>query len=245
VLKAQVELSKLVDRLITLNQRRQIVEVRLNTLLNRPIHIHVGKPEEFELHELVYTIDELYKLALHNNPELKAAYTSIEKAKTAYDLAKKHYYPDFMITAKYMDSKMDNGSWAIMGSVNVPLWYKKKQDYQVKEAQSILEAFEAAYEAKKNMVLFKIKDLLVKLQTLKRLVNLYKTSILPQAEQSLKASEIGYKTEKVDFLNLLDSQRMLFSFKLEYYRTIVNFKKYLAELEQTVGVELTKEGGRE
>jgi outer membrane protein TolC len=241
VLKAQVELSKLIDKLITLKQLKETAEARLNTLLNRPTHTPLGRPAEFRIHEFNYSLDELNKLTIQHLPELKAARAAIKKAEFAHSLAKKQYYPDFMITTKQMDSKMGEDSWTIMASINLPLYYKKKQDYLIKEAQAKVEAAKADYQAKKNMALFKVKDLLVKLQTAKRSINLYKTSILPQAEQSLKASEIGYETERVDFLNLLDSQRMLLNFRLGYYRALVDFEKHLANLEQVVGIELTKE----
>jgi outer membrane protein TolC len=238
VLKAQVELSKLCDKLITLNQLKQTQSAKLNTLLNRLTYAPLGRPAEFKLHDFDYRLNELYELTIQNLPKLKIAQLKIEKAKIEHILTKLQYYPDFMVTLKQMDSKMDNDTWTIMASINVPLYYKKKQDYKLKEIETKIESAKANYEAKKNMALFKVKDLHVKIQTAKRSINLYKTSILPQAEQALKSAEIGYQTEKVDFLNLLDSQRILLNFKLGYYRALVDYQKQLANLEQAVGIEL-------
>jgi len=69
-------------------------------------------------------------------------------------------------------------------------------------------------------------------------VNLYKYSLIPQAEQSLKASEVGYLAGKVDFLNLLDSERMLLLIETGYFKAIADLGKSLAQLERVVGKNL-------
>ena len=68
---------------------------------------------------------------------------------------------------------------------------------------------------------------------------MYRYSLLPQAEQTFKASEIGYLAGKVDFLDLLDSERMVLLIKIGYYKTIADFGKSLAQLERVVGKDLT------
>jgi hypothetical protein len=61
---------------------------------------------------------------------------------------------------------------------------------------------------------------------------------LPQAEQAFKASEIGYLTGKVDFLNLLESERMVLMVKIGYFKAISNLSKSLARLERIVGKDV-------
>jgi len=90
----------------------------------------------------------------------------------------------------------------------------------------------------RNKILFDVKDSFVKVQTAGRLVDLFKTTILPLAEQSLEAATIGYQADKVDFLNLLESQRVIQNFQLDYYRALVSYEQRLADLERTVGVDL-------
>jgi outer membrane protein TolC len=69
---------------------------------------------------------------------------------------------------------------------------------------------------------------------------LYRYSLLPQAEQTFKASEIGYLTGKVDFLDLLDSERMVLLVKIGYFKTIADLGKSLARLERVIGKDLTE-----
>jgi outer membrane protein TolC len=72
----------------------------------------------------------------------------------------------------------------------------------------------------------------------RKLAELYKTGILPQARQSLESSVIGYRVNKVDFLTMLDSMVTLFTYEREYYDSIADFQVKRAQLEALVGKEL-------
>src|SRR5512136_2052094 len=56
VLKAHVEISKMVDELIMLDQRRRALEAKLISLLNRPPESPLGKPEELTFRRLPLTV---------------------------------------------------------------------------------------------------------------------------------------------------------------------------------------------
>ena len=88
--------------------------------------------------------------------------------------------------------------------------------------------------------MFEVKDLLVRVQSSESTINLYKTGVIPQAEQSLKAARIGYEADRVDFLTLIDSQRILLNSRLLYCRTLTDFEQNLANLERAVGIQLTQ-----
>jgi outer membrane protein TolC len=94
------------------------------------------------------------------------------------------------------------------------------------------------------MVLLEVKDAFSNVEALKKLAILFKTAYLPQAEQTLKSSLIGYEANQIDFLNLLDSQRMLLEFKLDYFKALVDLEISLAELERAVGTHLERSGGQ-
>jgi len=252
VLKAQVELSRIVNELITLEQLKETAIARINTLLNRHPDAPLGTPEEVDITELTVSLKELYEKAKEINPELNILKYKIERDKAAYKLAKKQYYPDFTFGLNYtfindlpstvMSSPIGESRDSYTGtlSMNIPIFQKRKYDAGVREANARLKSSEKAYKNMENMTLFGVKDYHFKVQTAERLVSLYRDSIIPQAEQSLKAAEIGYQAGQVDFLNLIDSQRVLLDFNLAFYRAVADFGINIAELERVVGVELSK-----
>ena len=252
VLKAQVELSKIANELITLEQLKETAIARINTLINQHPDMPLGTPEEVNIAELKVSLDELYQKAKKINPELGIFKYRIERDKAAYKLAKKQYYPDFTFGLNYtligdlpssvLSSPVGESRDSYTGtlSINIPIFQKRKYDAGVREANARLKSSEKAYRNMENITLFGVKDFHYKVQTEERLVKLYRDSIIPQAEQSLKAAEIGYQAGQVDFLNLIDSQRVLLDFKLAYYRSIAGFGVNIAELERVVGIELLK-----
>ena len=73
------------------------------------------------------------------------------------------------------------------------------------------------------------------------MATLYRTTILPQAEQSLDAARVGYRAGKAGFLDLIETQRAWRGFQLEYFKALVDRQHRLAELEQVVGVDLDRQ----
>ncbi|GAX59081.1 heavy metal efflux pump [Candidatus Scalindua japonica] len=252
VLKAQVELSRIMNELITLDQLKETAKARINTLLNRHPDAPLGVPEKVDTTELTVSLKNLYEKAKEINPDLSVLKHMIERDKAAYKLAKKQYYPDFTFGLNYtfindmpssvMSSPVDESRDSYTGtlSINVPIFQKKKYDAGVREANARLKSSKKAYKNMENMMLFGVKDFHFKVQTAERLVKLYRDSIIPQAEQSLKAAEVGYQSGQVDFLNLIDSQRVLLDFNLAFYRAVADFGINIAGLERVVGSELSR-----
>lgn len=240
VLAAQVELSTLANNLIVLNKERESVIARLNILLDRHTQTPLGKPRPFEKHTLNLTIKELENLAIKNRPELKRFDHAIKRNEANLKLSKKdYYYADFEPMVEYMQEDKRSDTWASAITINVP-WLWPKNRSKVKEAKEDLYAAESDYRFINNKTLFEVKDFLVKVQSSESTVNLYKTGVIPQAEQSLKAARIGYEADRVDFLTLIDSQRILLNSRLLYTRALADFEQNLANMERAVGIQLTQ-----
>lgn len=245
VMKAQVEISKLMAKLYTLAEQEVTLQEKMNTLLNRPVETPIGKIESFAFTEFPYSLEKLLSLSEQYRQELKAASLSIDKHTEMVALKKKDYFPDFTLGVDFIDvgsgktSAFNDGqdSWMGKFAVNVPIW-RRRIKASVNEAKNQLSSSENIYQNVKNRVSFQLKDALFQLQTCKELLNLYENALIPQAEESLKASQSGYETGKADFLDLIDSERVLLNFKIAYYRSVSNYEKYIATLERAVGTNV-------
>jgi outer membrane protein TolC len=109
-------------------------------------------------------------------------------------------------------------------------------------AESASEGSMAAEETNvlKNSISYTINDTLAQMERRRKMVELYKGGIIPQAEQSLESAVIGYKVNKVDFLTLLDGRMNLFNYERELYESQAEYMMQLARLEAAVGAELHK-----
>jgi outer membrane protein TolC len=240
VLKAHVEVSKMVDDLIMLGQRKRALEAKLKALLNRPPEAQVGEPEEFTFRKLPIEIEAFQKTAEEINPTLKAMKKMIEAKEKAYALAKREYYPDFNF--KFAYGQRDNGPdmkrrdmLTGMMELNIPIYFKSKQDRKVAETKAEILATEAQYRAMKNEIFFMIADMGSMTQRVERQIDLYKTGIIPQANLQVNSALSAYRVNKVDFLTLLDSQMTLYKYELEYHQALTEYEKSVANLEAAIG----------
>lgn len=239
-LKAQVELARVDNELIMLEQKRITAQAKLNVLLNKDPREDLGIPLSEPAVRFNRTLDDFYHLTLSNNPELKAYRYAIERGKAAYDLSFNEFMPDFTVKFKQMvdEGRAEDGAWAGMVGVTIPLWFFQKQSFGVKEMKSDLEMVRAEYKAKENAVLFDVNDAYARAQANKKLVELYETAFIPQARESVNVAIKGYEVGRTDFLTVLDSQRMLINFKLDHYKAILDLRIALADLERTVGADV-------
>jgi outer membrane protein TolC len=250
VLKAHVEVSKMVDELIMLDQRKRAMEAKLKALLNRPPEGPMGEPEELTFRKLPLAVEELQKTALDSNPTLKAMKKMIEAKEKAYDLAKREYYPDFNF--KFAYGQRDNAPdmkrrdmLTGMVELNIPIFYKTKQDRKVAETKADVLNWEAQYRAMKNEIIFMVADMATMTHQRERQYELYRTGIIPQAGLQVSSAISAYRVGKADFLTLLDSQMTLYRYEIEYHQAIIEYEKSLANLETVVGKQLFGKGGGE
>jgi len=249
VFKAHIEVSKMVDDLIMLGQRKKALEAKLNALLNRAPETPVGEPQEVGFRKFPFILEELQKMALEMNPTLKGMKKMIEAKEKAYALAKREYYPDFNF--KFAYGQRDNSPdmkrrdmLTGMVEMNIPIFYRSKQDRKVAETKAEILATEAQYRAMKNEVLFMITDMASMIQRGERQIELYTTGILPQTSLQINSAMSSYRVNKADFMTLLDSQMTLYKYELEYHQALTEYEKNVASLGAAIGKQIL-EGGEE
>ena len=241
VLATQVEIARIIRDIEVLERDKKALETRINTILNRDPEAPLGRPEDYSIYPLSLDLVELEEVAMKQRPELQKFGFAIKRDKSALDLAKKDlYFPDPEFEVMYMQTDTMADMWSSKIAFNVP-WLWSKNRARVREAKGTLRAAEAEYLAAKNAVLFEVKDTWTKTINARSTTRIYSDSVIPLAEQSLKAALVEYETEKIDFLTLLDSERTLLSARIQYHMAAVEFEAGLAELERAVGMSLTPE----
>ncbi|MGH7228231.1 MAG: TolC family protein [Nitrospiraceae bacterium] len=240
VLKAQVELSSLHQHLPALEQRRDTAQAKLNTLLDRDPRFPLEPPQAPHDQRFDKDLEELFQIAVTARPELKAGDLAVQRNERARALAQRQYYPDFHLAFQRFQNFNANDGFGAVVSINMPFafWTKPKYDAGVQEASAAVAAARADLHTAENLTRFQIRDLLAKVRANWEVAVLYRTTVLPQAEQGVEAARAGYRTGKTGFLDLIEAERALRGFQLEYYRALVEREQRLAELEQVVGTDL-------
>lgn len=247
LLKVQVELGKLENDLYSLKDLREVLVARLNALLNLPQSNLLPWPSE-SLEEIILNdehadINTLFDSLKKDNHQLLALGKNIEKSKESLKLAKREFFPDFTIGITHIETgdALNPATFGsgkdplmVMFSVNVPIWIWRL-NAGVAEARASLQAAEKSQLDKENELSSKLALVHYKLRDSLRQSHLYKNALLPKAVQTLNAIKSGYEAGNVDFLSLIDAQRMLLNFQLAYYRYNANFYQRLSELKTLLG----------
>lgn len=241
VLRAQVKLSRMMDRRITLQQKREVQEARINELVNNPPETPLGRPVAARKVDKLPGLDSLRLAAKEHSPLLAAWQQMVTTNDHKVNLALKDRYPDFSLGLAYTQrEQFQNGNpgydfLSAMFSVSIPIHYGRKQAEKVQETKLQRSSVGRKFDEVQNRVDRMLREKLTEAHKNQRLVELYRTGVLPQAEQSLESSLEGYRNDQVDFLSLLDSEMSLFNFRLDFYRFEADLMKNRAELQALTG----------
>src|SRR5262249_52435223 len=189
-------------------------------------------------------IGELKQMALDHRPELKAASAANRQLETKVRLTEKNYKPDFSIGAGYMlmpsGSTNRNGYMAEL-SFNLPWLNRSKHDSEIREAQSQVNVQRAELSAKEALIFQEIQEALIRAATAARLVEIYRDTLRPQAQATLRAASAAYQTDQTDFLNLIDSQNTALDVEYSYYRALAEFDSRVVDIERALGAPLPRD----
>jgi len=241
VLNAQVEASKMSNMLLNLKEEVELSRAMINMLVGGNPDENIGAPENIQIEYISNDWDSIKRIVLKNNYDIKKQNLKIIKSKLQKNYGARGFFPDFELT--FRKRRMGN-MWAgndFMLGFTTPLWFWKPA-LNVKQMSYELEMAEYDSKSAEIAVIYNARIYFTRIETSRNLIELYKTGIIPQAEQSKKAAETEYFSGKGDFLQFLDSARTLLSFKIDYYKNVMEYYQNLAMLEQIAGIELPTGG---
>ena len=242
VLKAQVERSKLSDRLLTLTQKQKTVTARLNTLLNKPPDHKLPAITVLSSKTFTLTVADIQRQAQNKRPLFAAYKALMARYKARIALARLNYRPDFKVGLAYTfreHTAADQGTdfAGIQFGMNLPIFTAKRDAAQA-GAEAGLLMIRRRYESFRNQVKFEIDDAWRDIQKDHQQADLYKNGIIPQASQTFEASISAYQVGKVSFLTLLDNLMTLYRYEIDYHRTLSDSLRAMARLEAASGIKL-------
>lgn len=248
VIKAQVELGKIENEVLSLEDRLTPVRAELLAELNLPPTTELPLPADID--PPTRTLDESAVLAAIDttNPSLQALCATVEREAAGVRVAKSSWYPDltvgvdYFITGEALDPAMTGSGadpWMVSAAVNVPLWFGKNKA-RVNEARARERAAQYNLTDSRNNLLAYASTVMYQYRDARRQVDLYRNGLMPKAEQALNAAYTAYQSGELDFLNVLDAQRQLLDFQLAYDNAAAAAATRLAELEMLTGGELSE-----
>jgi cobalt-zinc-cadmium efflux system outer membrane protein len=239
VLRSQIEISLLLQRLTVLQQQLTTAQARLNTLLARSPEALLPPAANIERSPLNYSLEDLYRLARQNDPGIQREQQMIERNQLAVNLAQKDYYPDLSVGFMYQQRPMMPDMYGMTFTVNIPLFYKSKQREAVRQATEERLAAERSRDSRQNELNFELKQQYLVAKASDELLRLFSQGVVPQSSLALESAMSSYEVGTVDFLSVIGNFSTVLNYEIDYYRELANYQTSLARMESMVGTDLT------
>ena len=246
LIRLQVELGRVRDRVRSLVDMRAAAMARLAAAVGLPVGTDLPAPRELDTPGVELKDGQLIAWAMASSPALKGDAAEIARRKSEVHLARKAYWPDLTLGVKWIDTSHSVGGMPIddgkdpvlaMVSVNVPIWRNKlaagvrQSRYRQLAAVKVRADRADRLAADVSEAAFRARDARAK-------IDLYRRLLVPRATESLKATTAAFSAGTAGFSDLIDAQRVLLEFSLIQERARADYAQHVAVLEALIGRHL-------
>ena len=243
VLKAQSQLAQLEYDLILLEELQRVEHASITGTLSIPSTPALGTTVPVPYQPLDVGLADIEKQALSKRQELRIVGLSIEKAGEGIALAELQTKPMFKLDLMtietgeaLMPDTLGSGKnpFTIGFGVTIP-WSSLKNSSKVREAQQNHEVLKADKHSLEDTTRVALRKVYFRLENARRLVELYETTLIPQAGAAIEVAETWHQERPKSITGFLETQSVWLNFNLARLRAIADYQQNLARLEQLVG----------
>jgi outer membrane protein TolC len=241
VLRAQVEIARMVQDTIRMTAMRSAMAARLNAIIDVPAQALIGTPVLPEFPDSVPGLDGAISAAVADRPMVRAGERDLEAATAQTRLARREIWPDPTIGLQYGQRSGMEGTermGSLMIGATLPVFARSRQLRMRDEAAAMQQMSRADLMAMRAETRAAVAEAYSKLTRARNLATLYRTTLLPQAEAAITSAFAAYRTGTVDFMTLLDSRMSLNRYRKELVDLEADEGKAWADLEMLLGRQL-------
>lgn len=231
VLHAQIERTELHKHLLKLRGLRSAVRARINALLNRPPESPLPPAAPIPEPSSPPALASLLEQALARHPELARLDARVAAGESRVVLAEKAFYPDLKLGVSYNEVWDAADKRAMVGvSINLPL-DRGKRKAELGSARARVRSAEWALADRRAALLSDLARAHAEVTESRDSVELYRSELLPLADDYLKAALADYRSGSGAFLNVITAEQRLIDTQLAEARARADYARRRAELD--------------
>lgn len=187
--------------------------------------------------DLVYTpyqlnLQDLEAAALRLRPDLFAAKQGVQAAESQYGLAKADGKRDLTTTVDYTHvADLNNATF--FANIEIPIFNRNQG--QIAHTRYAITQAQQLESATGDQVLTDVKDAYAAWQTSAKVVQLYTSGYLKEAQESRDISEYAYRRGAASLLDFLDAERSYRATELAYRQALAAYMISVEQLKEAVG----------
>jgi outer membrane protein TolC len=208
LVRAQLELTRLEDRLTGLQQRRDAAQRQLAEWIGAEATLPLAPPPRDSSSisaAVLRASSQQYRDWIVRHPAVRAVDRHIDAVTTEVELARQGYRPAWGVSAQYGyrdDDPMgrDRADLFSVGvTLDLPLFTDDRQDQQVSATLARVEALRTERQLLARRLLAELETALARLQRVDERADLYATRLLPQMADQAEAALAAYNNDDGDF----------------------------------------------
>jgi cobalt-zinc-cadmium efflux system outer membrane protein len=246
VLRAQLQLDSLADRLIALHRQKGLAQADLAALIGAPKTVGVEPTEVVNVDGIPQQIEALFAAAIECSPRLRERQWAVSRDRQKQQLACLQKYPDITLGAGWQTiTKTDAIAGAANGHDNVnfmvgltlPIW-RERINAGIREASANVSASSRDFTDARDDTFRQIRRLSEQASAADEQLRLYNDRILPRAKRALQLASADYRGQLVDFGEVADGFTEVLMFELQVARNTATLAGALAQIQRAVGCEV-------
>ncbi|GBD90309.1 outer membrane channel protein [bacterium BMS3Abin04] len=246
IIQVEVQITRVKDKLESLKGKERSAIAKLNALLLRRENSTILTGKITPIISYNVKSDSLLKIARLNRPLLQKIKFGELKAQFMKEQAEYSFYPNFKLGLQYSqrDYSAKTGTnftdfLSVVVGVTIPINYGGNKTEKVNKAIHLQSFYNNQYNSALQDLQHSFGNINGKISELENREILITKSLLPQAEQSYKASIADYQVGKIDFVNVIKAENDILNIKTELAKVRVDYSKSISQLEYLSGKQLT------
>ncbi len=186
------------------------------------------------------SLDSLIQQANQSNPQLQSASFRLSAASINRTIAWSSILPSFTVSYSRQVQGGHPNLYGVAFGISLPMWFLLDQRGQVQEASATYAKTESDLASKRNFVSLDVKNAYLEFKNDERQVQLYRTELLPQANEVYRAAATSYQAGEITYLEFLQARQTLISARSTYIDALYHYNAAIAQLEKAVGRQISE-----
>jgi len=186
----------------------------------------------FDFQPVPGNLEDFQSKALQNRPDLRAAHLGVTAAGSQLELQKAIGKKDFTGQLNYTHLGYINDV-SLFGQIQMPI-FDRNQGEIARAGFAVTQAREQEKFAS-GQVMTDVRDAFESVRSNDRVVSIYRSGYLNQAQESRDISEFAYRRGAASLLDFLDAERSYRATQLGYRQALASYLLALEQLREAVG----------
>ena len=246
ILRAQLQLDALDNRLIELRRQKAVAQADLAALVQQPGMMGIEPTDEIDIAQVPERLDALFAAAQECSPRLRERRWAVSRDRQKQELACLGKYPDLVVGAGWQTitesaavSPVANGHDNVnfMVGITLPIW-RDRINAAIREASAEVVASNRDFTDARDDSFRQIRRLSEQAYAADEQVRLYNDRILPRAKRALQLASAEYRGRQVDFGEVASGFTEVLMFELQVVRAQATLAGTIAQLHRAIGCEV-------